>query len=291
MESIVMSHRHISTSSIGLVFSWFLTCIALPGCGPISPSAQKEIQDQQSSLTRIWVLHEMVQENDGVTVPQNVATLEFTRDQYHGTGGCNSCGGGYVLSANGKIKLGAGTWTEMACEDSRLMNFEMRFATVLGQVTSYKVSDTELQLSDGTDHNRLIFKPYQTPPPLDLQETRWSLELFEESDDLTVAATPVFSGSQITLSLKDGIAEGFGGVDPFQGTVEFSKGSLELNVTAASDSSASDELTEQQKKFLELLNSSTQFEVDTLHLRISNATGTQSLIFAPISAEEIQQKR
>jgi len=287
----MIRYRTISALPLAMIFGWALMGTTFPGCGSVSPSAQKEIQDQQSRLTRKWVLVEMIQDSGDVNVPPDVATLEFSIDHYHGTGGCNSCGGDYAVSANGKIHIGAGAWTEMACEDDRLMDFENRFSAMLGRITNFTVSDAELQLSDGSDRNRLILKPYQSPPPLDVQETLWSLELFEECDEIAVSATQVISGSQITLSIRDGIVEGFGGVSPYQGSVEISNGSIKLNATAANRRSASEELNKQQEYYLEILNSATRLQVDSLHLQISNATGTQSLIFTPSSNEEFESKR
>jgi heat shock protein HslJ len=281
-ECIMIRYRHISVLSTAMVFCWAVIGTTLPGCGPFSSSAQKEFQGQQAKLARKWVLHEMTLDQEGVTVPQSVATLEFSENQYHGTSGCNSCSGDYILPAHGQIQLGGGVWTEMGCQE-RLMNFEMSFATVLGRITHFIVSDTELQLSDGTAHNQLIFKPYQTPPPLDLHGTVWTLEYFEESDEIAVAVTQVLSERQITLSINEGSVEGFGGVSPYQGTVELGNGSIKLSVSAASSGSASNELTGQQELYLNLLNNATQLQVDHLRLRISNSSGTQSLIFTPSS--------
>ncbi len=85
-----------------------------------------------------------------------VITAEFNDGRVSGTSGCNSYGAAYSAK-DGKLELTDTAVTEMACEDSYLMESEQTFLTLLGSVRAYQLSDSRLELKDEAGNVVLTF--------------------------------------------------------------------------------------------------------------------------------------
>ena len=113
----------------------------------------------QSSLPALngteWVLSSM---NGQKPIEGSTVTIKFDAADYGGRSGCNSYGGNYTVEANGKLALGPGAMTEMACmEPAGVMEQEMAFLNTLSQAASYQVNNDQLEVKNAAGETILVF--------------------------------------------------------------------------------------------------------------------------------------
>lgn len=93
-------------------------------------------------------------------LPGSVVTLEFADQRLSGSSGCNSYGAGYQIKGE-ELIIDAVAMTEMACADEGVMGQESAYTKLLGEARKFKVSDTELVLSNANGDPIMTFSPRQ----------------------------------------------------------------------------------------------------------------------------------
>ncbi len=106
-----------------------------------------------------WVLQSFVSNGQYISLPEKMITIQFDKDgKVHGSGGCNTFFGPYVIGADYTISLGPIAFTEMACPEG--MEQEMLYFKALEEVTGYQITPDGLQLFSEDRQNVLDFVEY-----------------------------------------------------------------------------------------------------------------------------------
>ncbi len=119
------------------------------------------------SLGDSWYLTSYRTET-GETIVANTAntlgrgpSIHFSEGEVFGNASCNRFQSTYVLEGN-ELTIKSGSMTLAGCPDELLAQ-EIRFLNLLFQVTSYAMTDDELQLLNADGATLLTFN--QSPPP------------------------------------------------------------------------------------------------------------------------------
>lgn len=137
--------------------------------------------------------------------------------------------------------------------------------------------------TDETGSTIRLAIPQGTPgAEINLENTHWSLVSFGAPG----AERPLVEGSTITLLLADGQAGGMGGCNSYGGSYEVENGSLSFDeITRTLIACADENVTEQEQRYFEALESAGSYELEGNHLRISYDDGGGLLVFeTPIPA-------
>lgn len=103
-----------------------------------------------------WQLKEMTTTDGKVELPQQVPTLVLTdTNMMYGFSGCNRFFGKYSAEGN-TIQFEPGGSTMMACPD---LQFEGKFMKALNAMTTYRIENKELRLTDKDREQSLVFVP------------------------------------------------------------------------------------------------------------------------------------
>jgi heat shock protein HslJ len=154
-----------------------LVALVLTACARFAPGAGGSLSPEPSAaapdLGGAWVLRQGSGPDGEIVVPGDYRiTLSFTGDEIGGQA-CNHYGGRYELSADGTLRLGAMSTTEMACAEP-MMTVEAGYHAALGKVRAVARDGDVLTLSgEGTE---LVFELVPPVPDAALQGTRWVLE-------------------------------------------------------------------------------------------------------------------
>jgi heat shock protein HslJ len=148
-----------------------------------------------------------------------VVTLEFADGQARGTAACNSYGGAYQASDDGKLSFESFAVTQMGC-DQPLMALESAYLAALGQVTDFAV-EGNLALTGGDI--TLEFDVVVPPEPLPLVGTIWTLTTVASGD----AVSSTIAGTDTTAELApDGTITGKADCNRYHGTYTEGGGGL-----------------------------------------------------------------
>jgi heat shock protein HslJ len=155
----------------------------LTACARFAPGADGSASPEPSAgapdLAGAWVLRQGRGSDGEIVVPDDYRiTLIFTGDEIGGQA-CNHYGGDYQLSADGTLRLGVMSMTEMACAEP-MMTAEAAYHAALNEVRSVARAGDVLTLSgEGTE---LVFELLPPVPDAALQGTRWVLESLVSGD-------------------------------------------------------------------------------------------------------------
>ncbi len=130
---------------------WLLAVIItalLAGCAAGSDSSAAQITGRE------WTL---VQINGSAAITSAKVTLTLEDGQASGSSGCNSYGGQYTVSGD-KLSFKQTVQTMMACVDNDIMAQESAYGKALAQVTSYQVSNGQLELKNSAGEVVLVFQ-------------------------------------------------------------------------------------------------------------------------------------
>lgn len=110
-----------------------------------------------------WKLTELIAEPNVTQEGENAAhlLLDATENRFSGSTGCNRMAGAFVLEGN-SLHFDAAATTMMACPEP-LMKQEHAMTTMLGAVTSYRISGRTLELLAG-DKTVARFKAAKPTP-------------------------------------------------------------------------------------------------------------------------------
>lgn len=101
-----------------------------------------------------WVLATM---NGEKPIEGSTITLDFEADKYGGRSGCNSYGGDYSVGSDGKLTVGPGVMTEMACDPAAIMQQETAYLNLLPQAASAQINGDQLEIKNADGETILVF--------------------------------------------------------------------------------------------------------------------------------------
>ena len=110
--------------------------------------------------------------NDGsgamvALIPGTEITANFTNDQANGNASCNTYTGSYTSNSSGNITISDLAVGQTACgEPLGIMEQESSYMSLLGQVSSYQISGTQLTMMDGNGRVLLQFESVTAVQPI-----------------------------------------------------------------------------------------------------------------------------
>lgn len=163
-----------------------------------------------------WTLTEYVYNGASQHIlPGTTVTLYFVKGGgISGKTGCNRYSGNYTLNGT-TITIDQLGHTEMACPDSRVMDQESRYLSLLSDAVSLTVGNDSLSFSDSHGNTILAFEGGIPPESRPLVGTNWTLYSFYTPN----AVTPVINGTTITLAFdNEGHFTGSAGCNQYIGS-------------------------------------------------------------------------
>ncbi len=235
-----------------------------------------------------WTLASLVGE-DGAMVPVltgTTVTAAFGADgNLGGSAGCNHYGANYTLK-DANLTIEPAVRTEMYCaEPPGIMEQEDRYLALLANVSSCRMEDDRLFLSDQNGTDLLVFDRAVQKPNLPLTGTDWVLEGYSTGGD---AVSSVIAGTTITATFSpDGNITGNAGCNHYGG--QYLLNGTNLSVSSLFSTlmycEKPEGVMEQEARYLGLLENVISYKVEGDRLVLLDAAGTDLLFF--VQAEEV----
>lgn len=198
-------------------------------------------------------------------LPSARATLDIDAERMGGTTGCNHYSFNYTAEGQTLTMIEPGPiMTMMACEEA-IMQQEADFVKLLSAVTGYTLEENRLTLT-GTD-GVLVF---ETAQPLALENIEWHLSGLAQND----AVVSVWVDDQITLTLKDGQANGFAGCNTYFGNYEVKERDLKFSAIGSTEMACEGEAGKREMEFLTALAKVARFTIVRGQLTLLDGDGS-----------------
>jgi heat shock protein HslJ len=234
----------------------------LGGCGSVDPAT-----DPAGLVGITWVLDADSMASLATDLPPGArADVTFETDEAHGTSGCNLYGMEYEAETDGSIAFEGGAMTEMACDEPR-MALEAAFMDAMGAVTAFRIDGDRLELTGGP--TPLTFVEEVPMGPLALEGTAWTLDSIGHDG----AVSSVLAGSEVTLRLEEGVANGSAGCNTFNGDYESSGDTLTFGPLASTKMACEQGVMDQEAQVLAALGEVTSWSVEEDRLTLSGEGG------------------
>lgn len=248
----------------------FLFAAGCTGQAPVSSGLQ--LNGTGWTLTDYVYNGTSLQAINGTTV-----TLNFNDGgQIAGTAGCNHYFASYVVKGTA-ITIGQAGSTEMYCMAPGVMEQEITYLGLLGQVTTIAVENDRLMLADAKGITILTFAKIVPPAPAPLVGTNWTLDSFHTGD----AVSSVIAGTTITAVFdKDGRLSGSAGCNSYFARYTMTGTSLSISAIGSTKMyCTSPGVMEQESIYLASLGKATSFSIGGDRLSLSDAKGATILSF------------
>lgn len=234
------------------------------GCG----SSESGASSQNQATNGDWVLDILVLEGDmAIPLPDGALNLRINGTEFGGDAGCNSMGGSAVFSDDGGLEIRELFWTEMACADSSLMDFEQQYTQAVSAVTSWSLDGERLTLSgDGVE---AAYVPRVAPPDLAIVDTVWTLDTFFDGDSAMNAAGMddvqiVFSAAGVQVSGRCWELPGLATIEPG------GEGNLAIDFTTADPAFSCDD-SAFLDEMVERLSATNEYRITESRLWLGNS--------------------
>lgn len=228
----------------------------VPGAGAGDP---RQLVDTRWNLTGYGQPEALIQPVDGA-----VATLDIEAERMGGTTGCNHYSFNYTAEGQSLSIVEPGPiLTMMACEEA-LMQQETNFMTVLGAVTGYTLEAEVLTLT-GVE-GVLVF---EAATPLALENIEWHLSGLAQNE----AVVSTWVDEQITLTLKDGQANGFAGCNTYFGDYETTQSGLKFGALGSTKMACEGDAGQREIEFLTALEQVASFSIARRQLTLLDSDG------------------
>jgi heat shock protein HslJ len=217
-----------------------------------------------------WQLKEIADADGTMSTPVTIPTLAFESDQVAGNASCNQYFGAYSINGS-SITFGPLASTQMFCGEPGVMEQEAAYLAALEAVDTWTIDDETLTLSAG-DAPLLVYAPISQ----DLAGSSWDLLAYNngtggfQSAVIDVPVTAMFN--------EDGSLTGSAGCNSYNGTWETEDGSVTIGPLASTRMLCGDEALDQQEaRYLEVLETSDTYRIESAILELFDAEGTRIL--------------
>jgi heat shock protein HslJ len=253
----------ISAHRIALVAtSIALFAVAMTGCSPA--------RDNSALLTgKVWQATEVKTAKGLVPAPKSGGpTSEFVSAKVSGTTGVNRYNGQYTTKSGDKIEITIGPMTLIAGPPAA-MALEQSFVEALKSAKTYSVTDTTLELKDGSGDVVVTYGVLKETP---LVGTKWNCTMYNNGRGGFQGVIPT---STITaVFAEDGSLSGNAGVNSYNGKYAADNGTIKIDPQIATTMMAGDpEVMAQEAAYLAALPKSTQYKIEGSTLTLRDATG------------------
>lgn len=225
-----------------------------------------------------WELTEYVYNGTSQHIlPGTTVTLYFVKGGgVSGQAGCNSYSGYYTLNDT-TITIDHLGHTEMACPDSRVMDLERCYLSLLSDAVSLTVGNDTLSFADSHGNTILSFETGVLPEPVSFVGKNWTLYSFYTPD----AVTPVINGTTITVVFEnEGHFTGSAGCNQYYGSYTVTGVWLLLhNISSTRMNCPGPGIMEQEATYLEYLGNVTGRRTERDCLRLTDDDRRTYLLF------------
>ena len=213
-------------------------------------------------------------------LPDTEITLTFDQatESISGNDGCNEYGAQLLAASDGRLLLGNGSETDMAClTPEGIMEQADRYAEGLARVSRYKVDGDQLQFMDNSWGASMLFMR-EGSDAFDptLSEHRWGM--------IEANGQPAIPGTLVTLEMSEGFVSGSDSCNGFAGSMPLANdGALKIDFAgyARTDQGCkSPEILAQAELVIAVLEEATAYTLDGDRLTINDAAGNQ-IVFGP----------
>lgn len=234
-----------------------------------------------------WSLDEVVSQNralqgnlweltaytgaDGNSVnvlPDSQVTVLFEFDQLGGSAGCNTYGGGFMLTEM-NLEIGELVSTQMACTPDELMPQETAYLNALSMAVSYQINDDQLDLlnADGD-----VILSYAVIEPVALTGTTWVMTDYNNGQGGLVSAL----AEPPVTALFDGVGQvgGSGGCNGYGGSYEASDGMMTIGeIVSTLMACAEQGVTKQEQAYFAALENVAAYTISANTLELTDGEG------------------
>lgn len=234
----------------------------VPGAGAGDPA---QLVDTAWNLTGYGQPEALTQ-----PITSTLPTLDIDAERMGGTTGCNHYSFNYTAEGLTLTMVEPGPiLTMMACEEA-LMQQETNFMKVLGAVTGYTLEDEVLTLTGA--EGVLVF---EVATPLALENIEWHLSGLSQND----AVVSTWVDEQITLTLKDGQANGFAGCNTYFGGYEVTESDLTFSALGSTKMACEGDAGQRETEFLTALENVASFSIARGQLTLLDGDGHLVMTF------------
>jgi heat shock protein HslJ len=238
------------------------------------PSPSSAARTGAASLAGTWQWQSTQASNGSSTVVADPTryTINFQADNsLQIRADCNQVGGTYSVSGS-SLTLNLGPSTLAACPPDSQVD---QFLAGLGQVTSYTVTGTNLELGlQGGGRMQLSAMAAPT-----LVGPNWQLLAYNNGRN---AVQSVMTGTQPTATFgADGQLSGSGGCNNFSGPYQSSANTLSIGPLASTMMACEQPVMDQETAYLAALERSTTYRFDNGRLVLADAGGATQAEFNP----------
>lgn len=193
--------------------------------------------------------------------------LQLSEGKVNGNATCNRFFGTYVLEDN-ELSIQPGGTTLMTCPDE-FMAQEQRFLTALEQVTSYQITNAQLQLLDADENILLTFERTLSPA---LTSYPWELIVYNNGQGEVVS---VITGTKITATFDpNGGITGFAGCNNYLAEYTMTADLLEISsaVSTRKFCGQPEGVMAQESAYLQALSTAVAYNIEDNTLKLRTAS-------------------
>ena len=201
-------------------------------------------------------------------VPENPATLLFSRRKVSGNAGCNQYFASYQFKQQNGVQFSQAGSTMMGCP-TKIAEQERQYLKNLAAIHFYQLDDGQLQLIDSQQQIRLIYKAM---PALTLQGTTWQATGINNGHGGVVSNAYT---EQAYLQFTDGRMQGSSGCNTLTASYQNDTDDLTIaSVHSSRKSCREKDLMLQEQQIVQALQKVTRYEIRTNQLRLLNESGS-----------------
>ena len=259
---------------IGLVRISPLLAVAVFAAACGGSSEDTTVPPSDDGLAGIdWQLQTLSLDGNDIGLAGTTPTFSFEEaGDSGGTNGCNSFGGSYLATADGRVSFGAMFQTEIGCQPD-VAAVEQAFMTAIGRVDRWSVAAGRLTLAASDGSAEMVFG---IPAPIvnsDLLGS-WVLDTIGDA----VAVSSIIAGTDPTLEITNDRVNGSTGCNRFFGSLTFDPDGTFVTGDLGSTKMACEQgVMRQEQTILETLSNAARYEIEGDRLLISTDEGSDFL--------------
>jgi heat shock protein HslJ len=247
------------------------------------------MEDSATLEDTLWYLTSYINSDGEIVAAQSYIeppSILFSNGRIGGSNGCNRFFGGYILAENTDrnrgLSIQPGGSTLIGCPEA-LAAQEFAFSTALEQVTSFAITQDELQLLNANEEVLLMFNKAAQPS---LSGTLWQLTAYNNGQGGVVS---LIADTQITATFdEEGSLTGFAGCNRYLARYQATETTIEISPGASTRMFCEqpDGLMDQEMAYLQALETAASFTIEGNTLTLRTDTGETVAQFTAAGSEE-----
>ena len=271
-----------------------LTTLAAGACQPVldsEPASEEartpnveagDVTDDNGQVAAIeqhsWQLQALMSESGEMTPPLGETTVEirFEDGKIGGNAGGKRYFGGYTLAGESGLvvppEMGS---TQMACPPP-IADQEQRYLALLSEVSSWKIEESTLILSDTGGETKLEFVAAQ---PATAEGVDWQATGINNGQGGVVSTATT---QLATATFSDGQLSGSGGCNRFTATYEIDSERISIGPVASTRKACPEPegVMDQEQQYFQALENATTYRLSSDRLELRDDNGSLQVAFS-----------